>query len=258
LYSHGFTPILFGQLGFEFEDYDFEQNNLTDNRAFSGTLGATYAVIESTTVGLSALGRYRDSRGLGDTQEETATDNYVGSIAASIAHQLTPTMSAFLQAGPSFIRSVPDDGSVDPETDLTFFATASVEKRWRTLDVSAAYTRTESGGSGAVSSQILDAVDLEATYRPYPDWRFRLLGRWSQQKVASTFQFVGGPVANDRELTRYRAVASVDYRFTDRLTAVGRFEYTHQKQDRQLGDNSTTQVAQGFVGIRYTFEPWVF
>jgi hypothetical protein len=273
-YSHGFTQRFFGNIGLSFEDYAFDSDERIDNHALGGSLGVTYGVFERTTVGLSALGRYRNNRGDNRSRvRQPSSNNYVFNLAASASQAVTPTIDFFLQIGPSIIYTDPDGLSTEGSTtEVTFFATTSLAKRFRLGELSAAYTRSESGGAGATSSQILDAVDLEATYQPYPDWRVRVIGRWSRQEVASDIEyavFTGNPpvfigfAEADRKLDRYRVITSLNHRLTDRFSAQLRFDYTRQKEEGFSAGSGTrvtrdVEIYSGFVGVEYTFDPWVF
>ncbi|MBW2424234.1 MAG: hypothetical protein JRG86_08300 [Deltaproteobacteria bacterium] len=282
-YTHAFTPRVSGQLGFNFEDYQFDSRDRIDNWAAGGSVGTNYAFHERTILGLTFFGRYRKNRGDGKFPQrvgggtQPSSKNYLANLAASVSQAITPTIDLFFQIGPSIIHTDPDGTPTDEnqitsdgsQTDVSFFTTSSLVKRFRLGELRGSYNRTESGGAGAIASQIRDAVDLEAMYRPYPDWTLRLIYQWSQQDVAQDLKFFS-PTSNDfvsadERLRRNRALVILDHRFTDNISAYVRFDYTdqRQKEPRRAGAEikSTTnqvQIYSGFVGVEYTFDPWVF
>lgn len=105
-YSHAFTPRLSGRVSLDFEDIDFNAPNNVDTRAYGGTLSGSYALTDRTSVGLSGSGRYRENLGVG---VQTSSTSRVGSIAASLSHELLTGLSFSVQIGPSFIRTEEDD-----------------------------------------------------------------------------------------------------------------------------------------------------
>ncbi len=262
-YSHAFTPRWFGNLGLDFQDFDFDTRGIVDNRAYGASLGTTYGIFESTTVGISASGRFREARGL-DSQNELSSENWSGSIAGSIAHSFSPTFDLSLQIGPSIIRSEPDADSIDSTTDVSFFASASLEKRWREASFSVSYTRSESGGSGSVTSQVLDSVDVTFRYDPRPDWHFDLIGRWNQRQTLSDIDLTGfaGTVANQNDSQIFQAQARASHRLTKRVSIRADFTYQNQQTEQDasfLGSGSrTVETFSGFVSLVYTFDPWIF
>jgi hypothetical protein len=260
-YSHAFTPRWFGNLGLDFQDLDFDRSGIVDNRAYGASLGTTYGIFESTTVGLSASGRFREARGL-DSQNELSSENWSGSVAASISHSFSPTFDVSLQIGPSIIRSEPDSDSIDSTTDVSFFASANLQKRWREASFSVSYTRSESGGSGAVTSQVLDAVDVTFRYDPRPDWHFDLIGRWTQRQTLSDINLTGFTVGNQNDSQIFQALARASHRLTKRISVRADFSYQNQQTDQDasfLGSGSrTVETFSGFVSLEYKFDPWIF
>lgn len=261
-YSHAFTPRWFGNLGLEFQDIDFDTRGIVDNRAYGASLGTTYGLFESTTVGLSASGRFRESRGL-DSRNELSSDNWSGSIAGSFSHSFSPTLDLSFQIGPSVIRSEPDSSSVDSTTDFSFFASANLEKRWRQASFSASYTRSESGGSGAVTSQVLDAVTVTAGYDPRPDWHFELIGRWTQRETLSDIELAGPFTAgSQRDFQNFQAQAQASHRLTKHIFVRADFTYQTQMTDQDTSNSSgssrTVETFSGFVSLEYKFDPWIF
>jgi len=261
-YSHAFTPRWFGNLGLEFQDFDFDTRGIVDNRAYGASLGTTYGIFESTTVGVNASGRFREARGL-DSQNELSSENWSGSIAGSISHSFSPTLDLSLQIGPSIIRSEPDSDSAESTTDISFFASASLEKRWREASFSVSYTRSESGGSGAVTSQVLDAVNVTVGYVPRPDWRLELIGRWTQRETLSDIELVGPLTAgSQRDFQTFQARAQASHRLTKHIFVRADFNYQVQmtEQDTSIGSGSsrTVDTFSGFVSLEYKFDPWIF
>jgi len=262
-YSHAFTPRWFGNLGLEFQDFDFDTRGIVDNRAYGASLGTTYGIFESTRVGLNVSGRFREARGL-DSQNELSSENWSGSVAGSISHSFSPTFDLSLQIGPSLIRSEPDSDSVDSTTDISFFASASLEKRWREASLSVSYTRSESGGAGAVTSQVLDAVNVTARYDPRPDWHFELIGRWTQRQTLSDVDLTGPPftVANQQDFQSFQAQARASHRLTKHIFVRADLIYQNQQTDQDSssgsGSSRTIDTFSGFVSLEYQFDPWIF
>lgn len=259
-YSHAFTPRWFGNLGLEFQDIDFDTRGIVDNRAYGASLGTTYGIFESTTIGLNASGRFRESRGL-DSRNELSSDNWSGSIAGSFSHSFSPTFDLSFQIGPSIIRSEPD--SLESTTDVSFFASASLEKRWREASFSVSYTRSESGGSGSVTSQVVDAVNVTAGYDPRPDWHFELIGRWTQRQTLSDVDLTSTvTVANQGDFQTFQAQAQASHRLTKHIFLRADLLYQNQQtdQDTSIGSGSsrTIDTFSGFVSLEYKFDPWIF
>ncbi|MHA7837690.1 MAG: TonB-dependent receptor [bacterium] len=263
-YSHAFTPRWSGRLGLEFEDLDFDAAGNVDNRAYGGSVGANYAVFETTSVGLSASGRFRESRGL-ESRNELSSENVSGSIAASFSHAFSPSLDLSFQIGPSIIRSEPDAETVDATTDVSFFATAAMEKRWRQASFSISYTRSESGGAGAVTSQILDAVDVSLAYDPRPDWHFDLLGRWNRRETLSDLNLGGLPfnVGTQQDSQIFQVFLRGSHRLTKRISLRGELSYQNQETEQSFSISSaessrTIETFAGFLSLRYLFDPWIF
>ncbi len=84
-----------------FDDFDASGTSLnsqTDSRAYTGKLSLQYALSPRLGIGLSSSGRQRENRAVG-FRPSTRTE--VWDVLPSVSYEITPTLSASVQVGPS-------------------------------------------------------------------------------------------------------------------------------------------------------------
>jgi hypothetical protein len=262
-----------------FNDFDASGTDLqsqTDSRAYTGRVSVDYGLSPRLKVGLSGSGRRRENRAVGAFRVSTRTD--VWDVMTSFSYSLSPTSEVSVQVGPSFIRQqqVPA-GARDPndpvgctvvpnvqcerypkdeEQDVTFFAAASANKRWRTSAVELSYVRTEArSGNTATSSSINDQVQLDGYVQLDTRWTLRGLFSWNRYDSIASDQSAEAGFT----LINYLATETVEFALSPRVLLLG--QYTFSRQETELDSVSgsvETDVHVGFVGVRYTFESLVY
>ncbi len=254
-YRHALSQVLSVDLTAAFQDLDYSRNTSIDSRFISGRLGGQYVLTPVTLVGLSGTIRQRENLG-GDSQLTTETT--IWDLAASVQRNLTPTLVLSVQAGPSFIRTkqkfpnpipLPDEKS----RSTSFFAVASLEKRWQRSNFTASYTRSESNGSGTTASSINDYISLDFTHRLDRRWSFGIFGSWLESEEITSL-----PGGRRQKTTQYRAFVSLTRKVARRVSVTTQFSIFDQDENGSTGSGSIGRVYSGFLSLRYTFDPVVF
>ncbi|MAG30001.1 MAG: hypothetical protein CL908_03795 [Deltaproteobacteria bacterium] len=262
-YSHVFTPRLNGRISYRFDDVDFRREDQVDTRAHTASLNASYVLGPKTTVGVVVTGRMRANRGL-ESANEFGGDTLTGDVGFSVRRAISPTLSASIQAGPSFIESkvrAPRGSLAFPtppsfptsnqrtESTRSFFAVATIDKSWRKSEFSAGYTRSESGGGGTASSSIVDRLNATFRHRISEFLTARLRGEWNRREELKGVQ------GQDQKVERYRVVASAEQALARRITLIAQFSYSHQERDNSSGARVKNDFYRGFLSLRYLFDP---
>jgi len=184
---------------------------------------------------------------------------------------------------PVLLTNTSSGGSA--KAKVTYFASASMTKRWRNWEAILTYTRSAGSSSGFGTSNLLDTVSAVGVWRPSPLWYISLTGRWDQRQTASeqsvlvatvnpagaTFDSSVGPIAipNVVELNGLTTV-KVDSndslrdlsfllyaqrRLTKRFTVFGKASYYNQKAKGDLSRGNNFDNAIVSIGIRYELAP---
>ena len=195
------------------------------------------------------------------------------------------------QAAIDFINNIPPGSNplapvaylTPPEsvtdTRVTYFANASLTKRWSpTLASSLAYTRQENGASGIDGGAVLDAITLSNSWRISERWDAAVRADWTQRKSATngsrvfvipgTAAVPGVPnVANAANLVQLDSSDSLDTqrwgmaaRLAYRLTknTVTSLQYAYNKQSSSgdtVGQSSDFDNHLVTFTVQYNFEP---
>ena len=262
-YSRVLNPRLSGRFGVEFDDVDFNSAFNIDSRAYGASLGGTRIMTEHLKMGLVAVGRFRDNRGVGPQRSSNA---YIGNLALSLSYEFSPSASLSAQAGPTLIRSrlkgfTPSPlavffgatGDRQTETDLSFFASVDLEKRWQRGVTSISYNRSESGNAGNGTS-IVDSVTAVLSHEPRLGLRLALYPRYSRQELVAE-STIGGR-GNER-IESFSTTGLIEQRLTSRLRIRGEIRYSRVLQEQSFG-SSGLEVISGFLSLQYVLEPWIF
>jgi hypothetical protein len=254
-YTKAVAPRVTLQASSTFDDFDSSRDTTLDSRAFSGQLAAQYAFDPKTGLGTTTSFLHRETGG-SDTQYTTDTD--IWDVGASVRRAVTQTLDVSVQAGPSFISTTqkPPSGfglSTRHSSDISYFAAADVEKRWRKSNLKMSYVRSESRGGGTSSTSFLDNVSVTYDHHFNRQWWFRIFGSWSQRKEISAT-----PGQSKDDTTTYYAFFNLTRRISRQLSIIGRYEYSNQDRDGDPTENSVGGVSSGFISLRYTFEPVAF
>jgi len=283
--SHALSPRFSVQGTYAFDDLDVSEQDQSDTRAHTFSTGFSYMVGAHTQLGVTGSFRQRATRAsvdpdgdpttgppadptLGLREFRSETDTY--DVSFSISQQVTPHFSVGVAVGPSFFETRDEDslGNVSFSSDDSFFAAISATKEWRFGEVEARYTRSEGGGGGAAAaSSILDQVSLAVKWTPRRNWVLRLRGAYAHRESVASDAFFGRDTRNDF----YNASASAQRRLTQNLSVLVSLRYSRSELDEytpfipvsggflvDVSTRATTEVVQGFLSLRYTFDPYVF
>ena len=175
--------------------------------------------------------------------------------------------------------TLPLQGSIsDPDdTDVTFFASGELTKRWGTWTTGITYRRQASASSQFGTSTVSDTVRATATWMPSPRWQVNLIGIYFNREQSSDSQILVtslGPsglappfdgsaaavgvvaVETDRavDTDQWQLHTVVNYRWNRRLTVFGRVFYVEEEEDGDIQAGRDTERFRAFVGVRYTFD----
>ncbi len=258
-YSRQLTPVWSGYFSLDLDDFDSAPDDfgsLPDTRAYSGRIGGDHAFNQKTSAGLSASGRFRDTKAQGPSSAKAL----IWDVSINLSQQLSDTMSISLQVGPSFISTkiVPDIALRDfvPTTftqQTSIFASANFEKSWRKARFNASYVRSEFRGGISVSSTFSDEVDVDFVY----DLTRRLVARmnasWNQRKQIVDIEGFG-----NLDTTQWRAVCTLSYRLSRQLNLIGQYAFRTQEVKGRANFTGVGDIHTGFLSLRYTFDPIIF
>jgi hypothetical protein len=165
------------------------------------------------------------------------------------------------------------------DTVLTYFASASLTKRWSpTLASSLGFQRQENGASGIDGGAVLDAVTLNNTWRISERWDLSMRADWTQRQsatsgsrvfvipgtaavpgvpnVANAANLVQLDSSNSLDTQRWGMAARIAYRLTK--NTVTALQYAYNKQSSQgdtVGQNSDFDDHLLTFTVQYNFEP---
>ena len=173
-----------------------------------------------------------------------------------------------------------DEPEAVNDTRLTYFANASLTKRWTpTLASSLAYTRQENGAAGIDGGAVLDAITLSNSWRISERWDAAVRADWTQRKSATdggrvfviaasqpVVGLVGGVAATQNAIQidsadsldtqRWGMAARVAYRLTK--NTVTALQYAYNKQSSKgdtVGQDSDFDNHLVTFTVQYNFEP---
>jgi hypothetical protein len=185
----------------------------------------------------------------------------------------------------------PANSQGESTTEPSYFAEATLTKKWQQHKLYLTYTRSESASSGSATSSILDVVEGRLTYEPGPGWFLSFQAEWSHREyvgdVVQSFVAVvpGGALVKDPNVSTppgpfqfaravalttvvttdggsadeevWRVTFSGKRRLTRQITAIGVIQYGVSDQQQQ-SFNSKIETLYGYVGLRYEFDPFIF
>ena len=196
-----------------------------------------------------------------------------------------------VQGAPAqFIRNLPlvllpvvDEGE-QAGSQLTYYASVELSKRWEQWEASLSYLRDASTSSGLGQSTILDAVTGQLIWSPSPLWEVRMVGQWTNRTSATDqLAVVAGlgapevlliatpagifPVPASRtingrliesddfiDVQTYQAVLRIKRRIGRRSEVYTRFVYLNQDFDSDAGTRKFDNFRVLF-GFRWMFDP---
>lgn len=276
--SRQWTPVFFQRIGFDYDDVEFNTARNLDSRSYGVNNSFNYVPAERWTVGLSMVGRVRETEGLLEGEEDNdgslaslANDRvfprenaYIANIAGTLAFKVTPSIDLSVQVGPTLIWSKPV--FEDTTLDESVFATAELKKSWRKGYARLNYSRTESGSTGD-GSVIIDSVRLAVTRTLLNHLTVSGVANYALRESTSSNRDAFG-LRRGVRIESYSVVGSLRYRITRRVFVTGDVRYREVRQGdlspRIVGGGAqqtrtvVTRITSGFVGLEYTFEPWVF
>lgn len=283
--SHALSPRLSLEGSYAFDDLDASAQGQTDTRAQTFSTGFYFMAGAHTRLGVTGSFRQRATKAsvdpdgdattgppadptLGLREFRSETDTY--DVSFSISQEMTSRLSVGVAIGPSFFDTRDEDslGNVSFSSDDSFFAAVSATQEWRFGEVEARYTRSEGGGGGAAAaSSILDEISLALRWDPGRNWVLRLRGAYTHRQSVASDAFFGRDARSDL----YNASASAQRRLTQNLSVLASLRYSRSELDEytpfipvsggflvDVSTRATTEVVQGFLSLRYTFDPYVF
>ncbi len=164
-------------------------------------------------------------------------------------------------------------------TRITYFASASLTKRWSpTLASSLAYTRQDNGASGIDGGAVLDALTLSNTWRISERWDAALRTDWTQRKsatdgarifaipgdagvpgapgVASAVQLVQIDSSDSLNTQRWGLAGRLAYRLTKNTVTAAQYAYNKQSSKGDtVGQESDFDNHLVTFTVQYNFEP---
>ena len=172
-------------------------------------------------------------------------------------------------------------GGGSSQNSITYFASASMSKKWRNWESWLTYTRNAGSSSGYGTSNILDTLSAVVVWRPSPLWWFSLTGRVDQRHTATeqsvlvatanpagvTFGTSVGPinfpdlvalnglttvkVNNSDALRDYTLLLYGQRRLTKHLTVYGQGTFFKQKPQGNLATGTDYNDVTASLGVRY-------
>ncbi|MEZ4333559.1 MAG: hypothetical protein R3F35_17525 [Myxococcota bacterium] len=271
-YGRVLTPTLRLGLEFDFDDFDASgtsARSLTDSRAYTGSVSIMKSLSQRLEIGLIGSGRWRENRAVEPDQVSVPTSPRASSrtnvwdVLGSIRYQITPTIDAAIQAGPSFIRSEQFPNGVrgllhDESSSINVFAVGSLSKRWQNGDADASYVRSEArSGNVASSSSISDVLSLDVDQRLTERWRVGASVSWNRLEQITSQQGLSGRF----RIEAIRSAFKLDFAWTSRVFLLAQYRYTRQDtKNSTFGSNRSAEVDLhlAFIGLRYTFDPILY
>lgn len=283
--SYALSPRFSLQGNYSFDDLDVSPQNQSDTRAHTFSTGVLYAIGERTQVGVNASYRDRETRASVDPDGDPSTgfpldptlalrefrsETQTFDVSFSISHEVTRRVAMEIAVGPSSFDTRDEDslGNVSFSNDDSFFAVVRATYAWRFGGVEVGYTRSEGGGGGAAAaSSILDSVTASLRWTPQRLWVVRLRGTYTHRESVASDAFFGRDTRSDL----IAASANVQRRLTEELSLIANFRYSRSTLDEftpfvpvsggflaNVSRRARNENIQGFISVRYTFDPYVF
>lgn len=201
------------------------------------------------------------------------TDAVTG--AAEIAQQVQTGVGTLPIGAPPKAKS----------SSLTYFASTSLEKRWRNLVGTLGYRRSASSSSGLAVSSVLDTVSGGVTWQPSPLWYLSFSARFDRRTAsgdqvtqlivlddqrlfttsvlpAATLANVGSgssirlqKINSDQKIDGFTFFATANRRFSRRLVGIARLTYFTQKQKFTGFRGTKYDQWVASLGMQWEFDP---
>ena len=202
-----------------------------------------------------------------------------------LGNALTP----FDQASLSFATllaplPVVDPAGSDADGRTTVFASAALEKRWKTVVGELSFSRHENDRPGVGSNSILTQARLELRWAATQRLDLTLIGTWQEREQAiTTTIFLAQPSAghpfvspslvvgsavpvlhtqgssrSDREIETLRAHLVANYQLGRRTNLYANVHWSEEESSRGFSTDETTDRTSIWVGIEHRFDPIEF
>jgi hypothetical protein len=263
--------------------YRYDRKRSEDSDNFGGSAGLRYMLNQQLSVGGGGQVSYWsfDSREPqssvvcgGESGPGSRTLSYSGFASAN--YQYDETTSFQMRAGPAWIDSkqflctglLPSDFDRQDTDQTTWFAEASLHKRWQHVKGSLSYQRSEGTYGSAGQTSVNDSVTGRLDWQPARFWDLELRLGWirrSQEGARNTTT----QVRQNPETNLFTAAFKVSRQIAKRTRVFADVSYRDQNQDVNL-DNPlnlppaflpTTRDGDGFdtwrafFGITYALDP---
>jgi hypothetical protein len=163
------------------------------------------------------------------------------------------------QSNLSFLLGFGGPAEIHSE-DVTYFASASLTKKFSRGRVWADYVRTEDASSGYGRSAIFDSVALNGWWNVDQRWRWRGVAGWRNRQFEVEVVGPGGlSGVSKSEISDIWLETSLVRTINDRISLQFRFRYDRQLEGR--ADQTITTGWDNFTGavtLRYEFKPFRF
>lgn len=280
--SRAFSQSMSVRGFYTFDDFDVSQQDQGDSRLHSVSGGVYYALFEHMTLGVNTTYRDRATKASFDpdpTQSgtpatdirESRSETQTIDVSFSIAQEISPHFSLSVAVGPSFFDTRDEDslGNVSHNTDDSIFASVTATRLFRKGKAELAYTRSEGGGGGVIATtSILDSITGDVVYRPTRRWVLRSRAAWTHRATISSDAFLG----RDTRTDWVTVSGSVQRYVTENFSVIARLRYSWSQLDDfrpaqflapgvlipARSTRRTNETIQGFIALRYTFDPYVF
>ena len=287
-FNRAFTPALSVQGTYTFDDFDVSQQQQGDSRLHSVSGGAYYSISSQLRLGASATYRDRATKASFDPDptnsgtpetdiRETRSTTRTVDFSVSAEYAISPHSTLSVAVGPSFFDTRDENslGRVSYNTDDSIFAAVTARRVFRRGRAELSYTRSEGGGGGAAAAtSILDSIVGEVSYRATKRWLLLARTAWTHRASIASDAFLGRDVRTDT----VSAYTSAQRRVTENFSIIASVQYSWSRLDDfrppQLlvppnppdpgillpasSSRTTAETIQGFISLRYTFDPYVF
>jgi len=204
---------------------DREVKDLSDVLSISGELQADYVANMQTTVGIGTSLRTQTVEASRERQE-TDTDYYGFFLYAG--YQFSSSLGFQASGGPTWLLSKrEDDGRSGRQTDLEYFASASLEAGLSQGRFSLQYARANSDVAFSATTYLIDQVNATLDWQFTPHVFGGLSAEWNVR--TAVLRFAGENFAND--VTQWLGAANVSVRVTPEIFMGFTVDYLRQTAD---------------------------